>query len=199
MHNLIGLAFAASIATSGLAAAQAAGAWTGGFGGLQWNAFSCDSEGGNGVLAEEFESRVGNINGVPGYDWRLYNSFLFGGEAGVVLHSGKAENKGNSDVKCKIGSGYYLRPRAGYVVDGALLCGLPGYGSCEGGHSVDNERSEFLLPDGRAVEYGIGVEQSLMDWSLRAEYVILDFSSPDDVADFESSSSKFGVGGVYRF
>ena len=199
MRNLIGLAFAASIAASGLAAAQAAGPWTGGFGGLQWNSFSCDSEGGNGVLAEEFESRVGNTSGFSGCDWQLCDSFLFGGEAGVVLHGGKAESKDNSDVKHEIGSGHYLRPRAGYVVDGTLLRGLLGYRSCKGGHGADNERSEFLPPDGGAVECGIGVEQSSMDWSLRAEYAILGFSSPDDAADFESSSGKFGVGGVYRF
>lgn len=201
MRNLIGLAFAASLAMSGVSAAQNDRQWTAGFLGLHLDSFRYDAEDGAAPVAGYVENHnVINIRGIVGLDVQL-SDFLLGVEAGSILYSHEEEFKEPAGLTYNIRRGYYTRFRMGMVFDRAMLYGIVGSGSYEGEYNADNRPNEYLLPDGDARERGFGIEFLSEDGSgsFRIEHIIHDFSAPEGVPEYEADSSKLGIGFVSRF
>ena len=183
--------------------------WTGGFVGLGLELFGYNAEGQNATHIGELETRVGTISGFLGYDWQLSEDFLIGVEMGTILSSSEAQFE-SSDLTYKIGSGSYVRSRIGFTIDpdpaaSILVYGIFGTGSYKGEYNLDNWPSEFLLPNSMTTEAGVGVEFLFHDetkgpsTSLRLEYSVLNFATPEGVTNYEANSSKAGLGFVGRF
>ena len=196
MREMIGMALAISLATSGGSAANAADQWTGAYGGMQLDTFNYNAEGRTDTQMRKLDARILTIRGFLGHDWQLSKNFLVGAEAGIVWHSDSTEIESRS--KYKISSGYLIRSRAGLIINNALLYGILGYGIYEGKFDR-SDPIEFLAVDSDTIEYGIGLESLYKGWVARLEYVFLNFGSPEDVLDYDATSSKLGVGMAYRF